>query len=466
MTRLLNPNSAYPCLDAKKILMQQLQNILVGPALPKNRIIRIELPIRPIDALRWLSSQTDTTKIYWSNRDGNFEVAGIGLAYALHGTRTIEFDAIFYELERYLTPENRFLKFFGGTAFQSNSLDKSWEPFGSYRFILPRFEILRRNEEMFLACNVFADETRKGQITSVLSLLETLDFSPTGKFSGLPLPINRRDEPTKEQWMSDVEKVISTLGQATLQKVVLARKSTFEFSQLLDPVTFITHLKKISPECFHFCFQFDDHAAFLGASPERLFKRDGKIIKSEALAGTRPRGNSKSENHKLGEELLNSHKERREHILVVEAIKENLKAMCASVETESGTSLLSLSGGQHLLTCLEGLLSDETDDAAILKQLHPTPAVGGFPTANALKVIEKFEPFKRGWYAGPVGCVGYGSAEFAVAIRCGLIRGNQLSLFAGAGIVQGSSPQNEWNEIETKISNFIEIFQNGQPKIP
>src|SRR3990167_9557845 len=98
MTRLLNPEAAYPCLEAKKILIQQLQNILNGPSLPKNRMIRIELPIRPIDGLGWLSAQNNATKIYWSDRDGNFETSGIGLAYALHGTRTIEFDAIFTEL--------------------------------------------------------------------------------------------------------------------------------------------------------------------------------------------------------------------------------------------------------------------------------------------------------------------------------------------------------------------------------
>lgn len=466
MARRLNSGAAYQLNDAKKILSQQVTHILNGPALPKNRIVRLELSIAPIDILNWLSTQNATSKIYWSDREGTFEAGGIGLAYALHGTRTIDYDAIFSELEQYLMPENRNLKFFGGIAFNSKSFDKDWEPFGTYRFVLPRFEILRRGDETYFACNFFADESRKAQINILLTELEALPVEIISSRFKLIAPISRHDDPTKEKWNKGVHKIIESLGTSHLQKVVLARKSSFQFSETLPPIDLVRHLKGISPECFHFCFNFDEATAFIGASPERLYKRESRLIQSEALAGTRPRGQSQNEDNLLKKELLNSEKERREHMFVVNMIKESLKAFCASVELETKTNLLPLSGGQHLLTCLEGLLSNATDDAVILKQLHPTPAVGGFPTPNALKAIENFEPFKRGWYAGPVGYVGFDNAEFAVAIRSGLIKKNKLFLFAGAGIVPGSSPEAEWNEIETKISNFIEIFQNGSSKIP
>jgi menaquinone-specific isochorismate synthase len=93
-----------------------------------------------------------------------------------------------------------------------------------------------------------------------------------------------------------------------------------------------------------------------------------------------------------------------------------------------------------------------------MRALHPTPAVGGYPTSAALTAIRDLEPFDRGWYAGPVGWVGSRGAEFAVALRCGLVRGSSLSLYSGAGIVEGSHPAEEWNEIEQKISDFIRIF--------
>ena len=93
-----------------------------------------------------------------------------------------------------------------------------------------------------------------------------------------------------------------------------------------------------------------------------------------------------------------------------------------------------------------------------LSKLHPTPAVGGFPKYQALELIQQIEPFERGWYAAPVGWVGYDQAEFAVAIRSGLIDRNQLLLFAGAGIVRGSQSEEEWAEIETKICHFTDLF--------
>jgi menaquinone-specific isochorismate synthase len=94
----------------------------------------------------------------------------------------------------------------------------------------------------------------------------------------------------------------------------------------------------------------------------------------------------------------------------------------------------------------------------VLRALHPTPAVGGYPRGEALEEIQALEPFDRGWYAGPVGWIGAGGAEFAVGIRSGLVRGNRLTLFSGAGIVAGSVPESEWAEIEQKIGDFTRMF--------
>lgn len=93
-----------------------------------------------------------------------------------------------------------------------------------------------------------------------------------------------------------------------------------------------------------------------------------------------------------------------------------------------------------------------------MRALHPTPAVGGCPTEPALTAIRELEHFDRGWYAGPVGWIGSHGAEFAVALRCGLVRNSALSLYSGAGIVDGSEPEDEWAEIEQKIDDFVKVF--------
>jgi menaquinone-specific isochorismate synthase len=126
-------------------------------------------------------------------------------------------------------------------------------------------------------------------------------------------------------------------------------------------------------------------------------------------------------------------------------------------------TILKLNQVQHLYTQCQGILKPDLTDADILPKLHPTPAVGGFPRTQALQLIEELEPFARGWYAAPVGWVGFDCAEFAVAIRSGLVDLDRLLLFAGAGIVIGSQPEAEWAEIENKIRHFTELFTELPP---
>ena len=124
---------------------------------------------------------------------------------------------------------------------------------------------------------------------------------------------------------------------------------------------------------------------------------------------------------------------------------------------------MKLSKLQHLLMKFSGLLKEKTQDSDILESIHPTPAVGGVPSEKASAEIENIENFDRGWYAGPVGWIGKDEAEFAVAIRSGLVFENELYLYSGAGIVEGSNPENEWEEIENKIAGFMNALDENIP---
>jgi len=185
---------------------------------------------------------------------------------------------------------------------------------------------------------------------------------------------------------------------------------------------------------------------------------------SEAVAGTRPRGETKAEDAALREELLQSLKERREHAFVEDAIRADLESVCTTVQSPEATDELALARGRHLHSRIQGTLHADTHTADLLKRLPPTPAVGGVPTDNAVAAIRAQEPFDRGWYAGPVGWVGRDTAEFAVALRAGLVEDNQIALFSGAGIVDGSTPDREWEEIEQKIGDFAAIMGVADPE--
>ncbi len=195
----------------------------------------------------------------------------------------------------------------------------------------------------------------------------------------------------------------------------------------------------------------------MGASPERLFARLNNAIESEALAGTRPRGKNDSDDNRLKGELKSSGKEQHEHKVVVRMINSKLVPLCQSLVVHH-QEILSVPNGHHLRTRIQGVLNDGVLDEDVFAALHPTPAVGGEPTETALTLIEELEGFSRGWYAGAVGYVGLDQTEFVVAIRSALVHGRQMVVYAGAGIVEGSTAKDEWQEIEHKIGNFLKVL--------
>jgi menaquinone-specific isochorismate synthase len=167
----------------------------------------------------------------------------------------------------------------------------------------------------------------------------------------------------------------------------------------------------------------------------------------------------------LREDLLHSAKDLSEHSYVSKGVREALEPLCEELEIEDHVSEMKLARGRHLRSKVRGTLREGVTDAGLLDAMHPTPAVGGYPRSEALEEIRVLEPFDRGWYAGPVGWIGADASEFAVGLRSGLVRGQTLALFSGAGIVAGSVPDEEWAEIEQKIGDFTGMFglEQGHP---
>jgi len=151
-------------------------------------------------------------------------------------------------------------------------------------------------------------------------------------------------------------------------------------------------------------------------------------------------------------------KEQREHSLVVDSLACTFHELCAEFSQDAAPSVLKLSRVQHLRTAFSGQLNDGVGDDTILESFHPTPATCGAPYAEAARFIEGNEAFDRGWYAGPVGAVSRDEAEFAVAIRSMLWLGRKIHVYAGAGIVEGSEPEREWNELEDKIAGVLHLL--------
>lgn len=194
--------------------------------------------------------------------------------------------------------------------------------------------------------------------------------------------------------------------------------------------------------------------------PEQLFHRKFLNISSEALAGTRGRGLNKDIDFQIGQDLLNSPKDDIEFTIVRESIRRKMKTICSNLVVDPVKTLRKLPRVQHLSALLSGKLRREADEFDILASLHPTPAVCGLPTEEARKFIVDNEIFDRGMYAGPVGWFGGSESEFAVGIRSALVgKGFSTLVYAGAGIVEGTDPSLEWEELNLKTSQFTKLLQ-------
>lgn len=444
---------------AKERLREGLEQHFQGAPRAKG-FARVEVPAPAVDLPRLLAANPLPPRFFWSGRDGALEVAGFGAADQVASGAPGETRAALALIRERIPARFPHLRYFGGLSFAGDATPgQEWQPFGACRFVLPRFEIAREKATWRLACT-FLDDPAADRRGTLRQLLEELSHLRTGVPAAAALPpvTGRLDHPDREGWVQAVEGVLRWIGRGRFQKVVLARQSVFKFAEPPEPFELLRRLREVNPEGFHFAFQPREGVTFLGASPERLYRRRQNRIVTEAVAGTRRRGESAREDQAIGDVLLDSEKDRREHRFVSDTIAERLDDLCLSHRADAEVSLLKLTRLQHLYRRFEGTLRPEVEDADIIAALHPTPAVAGNPTAAALAEIARREPFPRGWYAGPVGWVGARGAEFAVAIRSGLASGTRLALYTGAGIVEGSRPLVEWEELENKLASFVRVI--------
>ncbi|NQV15905.1 isochorismate synthase [bacterium] len=449
-----------PLALAKQQLLDQLKNSFEELEISnKSRIIRCKVKIEDIAAMEWLACQPFSVKTYWANRNQEFKMAGVGIAHEVSGSQAADLSQLFNELYTLLDPNHPEMRYYGGFQFNRNSEPaREWESFGVYRFIIPQIELYRSGMGTFLVCNYHSQLNVENDFDELISQIEAIQPELTLSEWEERTILHRKDIPNKKDWEAGVVSALKDMNLGKYEKVVLARKATLTFNDPVDPVAYLLRLRRMSEETFNFYFQTDKDHAFLGATPERLFRRQGRTIHAEAIAGTRPRGETIRDDERYSQALLNSDKELREHAIVVDMIKGVLEKHCQTLRVDEQVQITKLSHVQHLCKHFYGELDELTDDAHLVNDLHPTPAMGGYPTDIALKTIETLEAFNRGWYASPVGFVGHDHTEFVVSIRSALIEKERVSLYSGAGIVLGSDPAEEWQEIEDKISKFLKAL--------
>ncbi|HJO95914.1 MAG TPA: isochorismate synthase [Victivallales bacterium] len=425
--------------------------------------IRKAISINELDLLSWLYSQkSDLNKFYWNDKIGDLEVAGICIADQ-YTDRFIDENKLSNSLE-YLhkkiisAPDG--IRYYGGMNFcKDYSSEKKWQPFGRYNFIAPEFELINMKGKYTLACNFLYSPKQNisSQLAKFNNEFDTIKWNSTrsNNQSIFNRTVRTNYIPDKEKWNNIINNVLNSIKKNTVDKIVVSRVVQIIKKNEIDIQKIIHNLTISNPKTVIFAFQPEKFMTFTGASPELLYSRENDCIKAQAIAGTRIRGKNNKTDCLLGKELLTSQKELSEHKYVLQYVENSLKKLCSNITDKQKQKILKLSTLQHLCSNFEGKLNKQITDNMILSELHPTPATGGCPTERALEMIHKYEPFERGWYSAPIGWLSKDSAKFVVAIRSALINQKSISIYAGSGIVEKSTPDNEWQETEDKINNFL-----------
>ncbi len=417
--------------------------------------VRLREPLVVESLPGWLKAQTLYPRIYWHARERHREFACLGCL------REIRDPARLASLSGHPKPAaGSWPRYYGGLAFDAAQAGHptpaaaDWREFGPCHFVLPRIELIRKGPLTELVCNLwFEGNNRQAELAAASAALRQL--RPAAAIAPVtPQSCQRQDCPDYAGWQAMVARVTTPASLAVMPKVVLSRQSTLSLSAPLDPWDLLAAWQGLTQACFHFAFQFSAERCFLACSPERLYRRQARALYTEALAGTIVRTGDELADDERAAQLLADNKNRLENRLVHADILTRLDGLAEQAQL-SPPRILRLRRLQHLKRDIQARLKPGVADWQLLAALHPTPAVGGTPRRKAMAFIREQEPYQRGWYAGACGLISEDVSEFAVAIRCGLWEGRTLRLFTGAGLVAGSEPQAEWQELDDKLASLL-----------
>lgn len=408
-------------------------------------------------------------RFFWSTPERDFMLCGIGIELTLtndkdsvHRFYTIE--AMWNEWKQYtyiIGSKNKIGTgpiLFGGFSFDPKKANENakWKEFSTARFHLPIMMVTKCSKSFYLTINkvLHGDEDPDKVIKEIQNYNEFIHKNSFHK-EDRSLSIQQKIIFDKDEWLYAVEKARKQIKQNDFEKAVLAREVLLTFNDSISISSVLKKLEKDQSSSYLFSFEIGEKS-FVGATPERLVKKIENQVLSTCLAGSIKRGKTEEEDLTLGEQLLVDKKNLHEHEIVVKMIHHAFEHCCSEIETLPFPTLLKTQNIQHLYTPIKGTIKEGFSLMDIVAELHPTPALGGYPKEEALTFIRREEPMERGWYAAPIGWFDlHDNGEFVVAIRSGLIEGQHAYLFAGCGIVEDSVPDEEFMETEIKLGPML-----------
>ena len=463
--------------------IKQMTDIQQGLTETLQTVKRIAMPIlfshveaitnkSPLDIYRLSESLYKGERFYWKDPNNELFIAGAGTAC---------------KLQSFVNKENRFRDIkdkwaeimesaivngiraekgtgplcFGGFSFSSNSAEANttWNKFGSYLFYIPKFLITETEYGTFLTSSLYLKP--KSSEREIFQFIEDRDVflsMTASEQKEMPNIINR-NEHLVEEWKQAIVRSVEDIKEGQMEKIVLARELSLQFEDEVPSQTVLENLMIQQSGSFIFGLE-SGNDCFIGASPERLVKKEGSIVFSACLAGSTPRSEDEETDRALGNDLLNDEKNRSEHQFVVNMIRQAMEEHCIEINIPDEPVLMKLKNIQHLYTPVNCVSMPGTSVLDFVEMLHPTPALGGSPRNIAMDKIEQYEGMDRGFYAAPIGWMDiYGNGDFSVGIRSGLLQKDRAVLYAGCGIVEKSDPESEYMETQVKFKPMLSALE-------
>jgi salicylate biosynthesis isochorismate synthase len=446
----------------------------------KARLLRIQFCVPDRDPWLLLGSAAEPWSAWYDGSDRSC-AATFGIAYKVPMHHSRPFSTAREECSQIrehsisLDADREPLAFplaFGGFSFDASStpLADPWTGWERNQLFVPKCLIWRKEglNATHAVVSFLVDPEGPLEAPHILATLDHVkarwQTAQDRQNTSIPTLLRHSNE-TQEDWNARITALQSAIAEGLLEKAVLARSVTFSASKkgALCPIQTLQTLRRQHPGSYCFAFSGPDGSAFVGASPETLLRTHEGWLSTHALAGTTQRGKDAEEDESLGRALLLSHKERGEQAFVVQAIEEALSELSTGISVSAVPSVHRLAQMQHLVTPIRARLTANTHLLDAIERLHPTPAVGGWPTRAAKAWLAQHESIERAWYAAPVGWLdSRGNGVFAVAIRSALFHAGQATAFAGAGIVAESNPQAEWDETELKLQTIAAALRQAE----
>ncbi|SDN37272.1 anthranilate synthase component I [Alkalicoccus daliensis] len=305
-------------------------------------------------------------------------------------------------------------------------------------------------------------EAAKKKLTNIT---EAIEKGASVKFPLLPADEKLKEEDifegvtsnyTKASFEADVNKIKDYIAQGDVFQTVLSQR--FEIPVKSDGLSLYRVLRKVNPSPYLYYIRFKDQE-IIGSSPERLVKADDtRKLEIHPIAGTRKRGSSKAEDDALAADLLADEKERAEHLMLVDLARNDIGRVSeyGSVEVHDLMDVSYFSHVMHLTTKVTGLRKPDVHPFETLFSTHPAGTVSGAPKVRAVEIIQELEQSHRGVYAGAIAYYGFNRAiDSCIAIRTMILKNGTAYVQAGAGVVQDSVPELEWEETRNKAKALI-----------